>query len=217
MKFGGIMKQALCRLWTSLFPDTPVERVLHAFNLIWEHYDEELRDYHSIDHVVSSLESLGLYFPHAPREVELAIWLHDVIYIPGDSRSEEMSAHFAAYVLAYLDEPAENITTVHRAIRGTKLHIASTPIEQVVCDIDLLPLALPADEYRANTQRIRSEYRAYSEDHWKTGRLAFIDQFLARDTIYQTEEISTWFERLAQCNLKSEKDRLLRADGGPSQ
>ncbi len=115
------MKQTLRRRWNNLFPDASIERSQYTFQLIWGHYNDGLRDYHTLEHIASALEALDAHFPNAPRATELAIWLHDLIYIPGDSRNEEMSAHFGAYILAYLDESPAIIEAAHDAIRATEL------------------------------------------------------------------------------------------------
>src|SRR5688500_725542 len=57
-------------------------------------YAEPHRHYHTLEHVVACLKWLDRFREVAehPEEVELALWYHDAIYVPGAGDNESRSA-----------------------------------------------------------------------------------------------------------------------------
>ena len=94
----------LMQRWVNLFPDASLDRTLHAWSDIKNRYGENHRHYHTLRHIAALLAARDNYFPESSRCIELAIWFHDLIYIPGDEHNELLSAHLCRFWLTYLGE-----------------------------------------------------------------------------------------------------------------
>lgn len=192
--------------WIKLFPHAPLDRTLHVWREIVQHYGESFRTYHNLTHIEALLLARDQYFFECDRVVEMAIWFHDLFYIPGDQNNELLSAHLARFWLTHLEEPPENIDLTCELILATKLHWPSSAWGDIMCDLDLLSLAAEPTEYNATKRRIRQEFSAYSDELWAMGRRSFIQRFLSdeRSCIYRTTVIHDWFEQAARVNLENE-------------
>ncbi len=141
-------------------------------------------------------------------EVEFAIWLHDCVYVAGRDDNESRSADVA---VAFLRATGA-ATGVRERVRGMILATrhagpVSEPDERLVADIDLTRLAVPAAQFEENGQRIREEYSCTIEE-FMAGRRAFIESFLARPAIYQTDHFRREYEARARENLSRALARL---------
>jgi predicted metal-dependent HD superfamily phosphohydrolase len=80
-----------------LFHPVGMECVRPVWEFIDSSYQQPWRFYHNIEHIKRSLDEFEdieklLKFPDT---VELTIWLHDIIYIPGSKLNERMSGDTA--------------------------------------------------------------------------------------------------------------------------
>lgn len=214
LEIGGIplkngRRNTLLQRWIRLFPDASLSRTMQVFYELWEAYNEPFREYHDITHIEWLLKSLDEHFPHAPLEVELALWFHDVVCAPGSSTNELMSSQFAEEKLIFLGCEPQFILRVCNAIEDTRDHLPHSEISVIVCDLDLLSLSLPRDEYVVNTHRIGREYLVVcSEEQWRSGRLLFLEAFLARPQIYFSTIMYEWRESAARRNLELDRELL---------
>jgi len=196
--------------WFALFPDASEDALLHSFNELRELYQQRGRFYHNFDHLGFMLTARQRFFPDATADVDKAIYGHDVVYEAHRHDNEERSAGAMGEIQRSLGDTEESITEVKRLIPLTQNHRVSVGdlSGQQLCDLDLLSLGLPAEEYQANTARIRKEYAFASDAEWAKGRKWFIDGFLAREAIYTTADIRAEFEAAARRNLAHERSLL---------
>src|SRR5438105_1015533 len=93
------MSEALRRKWHELLTAWAVEpiRADRAFDDVCERYAEPGRFYHTLDHIEIVLATVQSLSGHARNlgAVNLAVWLHDVIYNSRASDNEERSAVYA--------------------------------------------------------------------------------------------------------------------------
>src|SRR5882724_8660795 len=93
------MNDLMARKWHDLLSAWQVDSILAGQNLdvVFRHYSEPSRFYHTLDHIRVVLETIESLAPHARNlnVVKLAAWLHDVIYDSKASDNEERSAEYA--------------------------------------------------------------------------------------------------------------------------
>jgi predicted metal-dependent HD superfamily phosphohydrolase len=95
-----------------------------TFEDVREHYAEPGRFYHTLDHVMDVLATVAQLASHARNlnAVQLAAWLHDVIYDSKASDNEDRSAEYAERLCEELAIPEGPL--VAGLIRKTKTHAA---------------------------------------------------------------------------------------------
>jgi predicted metal-dependent HD superfamily phosphohydrolase len=167
-----------------------------------------------------------------PLSLELALWLHDLIYDTNSADNEERSAEFASYLLNKLTLPQNITKRVKELILATKHDGRESGRESgretigsgdtsatdfaYVRDIDLSILGAPPNEYKDYIKAVRKEYAQYSEKQFNEGRVRFLRQFLAKDRIYKTEFFFDRFEDRARDNLFRELKMRSPSDTGAS-
>ena len=96
-------------LWRRLEGQTDSEPV---FDQLQTHYTEPHRAYHNLDHIADCLAQFdrAKHLARFPAELELAIWLHDIIYDTHASDNEEKSAQWAVDAMQAAHMPPEGIS-----------------------------------------------------------------------------------------------------------
>lgn len=168
-------------------------------------YAEPSRAYHNTEHIRDCLNQLDLSRELArnPDEVEVALWFHDVVYVPGAADNENQSARLAETALAACAVPLETRRRVADLVRATShLAVPRNPDAQLVCDIDLSILGREPPIFDHFERAIRQEYAHIAEPEYRQERAAVLTGFLRREFLYQTEYFRDRFEQSAKTNLK---------------
>jgi predicted metal-dependent HD superfamily phosphohydrolase len=197
---------ALADRWRRCFPAPLAGKADEAFAEIARRYGEPGRYYHTLAHVACVLDSVALLEPAAPRALEMAAWLHDVIYDSRASDNEERSAELARDILAQLGAPEEERAETSRLILLTKSHITESNdrIGAVLLDADLAILGAAPADYDDYAAAIRREYAWVAEADYRAGRRRVLERFLARARIYVTATMAAQAEGSARANLVRE-------------
>jgi len=197
--------------------EAPPERVGAAGREVLARYAEPHRQYHTAGHVEEVLAMVGdlVDLTSEPEAVELAAWLHDVVYDPraAPGVNEAMSAAWATELLAELGVSAPVVVTTRRLIELTATHVTKPGDVDgaVLVDADLWVLAAPADRYRRYVRAVRAEHAWVGDDGWRTGRSAVLRGFLDRRRLYVTDRAHRALDGRARRNLAAELASL----GGP--
>lgn len=182
--------------------------VENLFYAIVQHYSEKTRAYHDLSHIQSLLAlSESLLDKIQNRDAHyFAIWFHDIIYDTRKSDNEEKSAEFAAVALADLEVPEQTIAVVRDMILATKHHRAAglSWDMKAFLDLDTSILGAPEEIYQEYSRAIRKEYSWVPDALYREGRVKVLNDFLGRDRIYHTEEISAKYEAQARHNVAEE-------------
>ena len=136
--------------------------------------------------------------------MELALWLHDVVYDPHQKNNELESALYAAYQLKKLGLPAHCVQQVRDLILVTQ-H-PSNPLrydEKVLVDIDLSILGADAEIFMQYEKNIRQEYCWVDDIVYCKERAKILQDFLVQKQLYQTDYFFEQKEQLARCNLEN--------------
>lgn len=175
-------------------------------------YGEPGRRYHSMEHIEHCIRQLELVQrelgPSAGLEgdqvdaVEFGIWYHDVVYVTRAKDNEARSADlFAQIAEGVLD--AARIDDVHRIIMAT-LHLAKPhqADECLMVDIDLSSFGMKWDHFRRDSVAVRTEMGHQSEAEFSRGHARFLNNLMARDSVYSTEFFRDLYETRARENIE---------------
>lgn len=223
LRFKAHWERFLRRFNVSGVPDTMPDSTLpKSFSLLRHCYGEECRHYHTMKHIVLMLDELEnvrrtypKWFDDAIEDaaIELGVWFHDVIYDPTEHGNEERSAKLA-------EAHARNLGLSRPVAQLARNYIRATDHRQfaedfgawILCDLDLMSLAAPWDEFRKMTRCIRLEYAHVPDDEFKAGRRKILESMLdRRPHIFQTLWFRDRLEHQARANLR----RSIRKDLAP--
>jgi len=175
-------------------------------------YADPARRYHGLEHIVAVLDAIQQLreAESSTPEVELAAWFHDAVYDPRRDDNEEQSALLAERMLSGTDPDRIDIAEVARLVRLTATHDpdAGDAAGELLCDADLAVLAGDMASYEAYTEGVRAEYAHVSDDDFRRGRAAVLEQLLAMPTLYRTPLGRARWETRARDNLTVELARL---------
>jgi predicted metal-dependent HD superfamily phosphohydrolase len=205
----------------SCSPNVETELIDEVFDDLDSRYREPHRFYHTWDHISKCLDLLDEHRETAsnPDAVELALWYHDSVYVPGNQNNESESARLLAYFRSRLSISDPLYFAADELIRCTdyaswstrpvyEVRHASTQDESLTQDIDLSILGSDPDEYDRYVANIRREYQRVDPEHFKRGRRAVLSGFLDVSRIYSTSSFCTHYEEKARDNLQRELDSL---------
>lgn len=184
-------------------------------------YGEEHRAYHTAAHVAEVLAMAGdlVDLARQPEAVELAAWLHDVVYEPraGAGVNEAASAALAAEVLGSLGVDDGVVATTGRLIELTADHTVEPGDVDgaVLVDADLWILAAPPGRYRRYAAAVRSEHAWVDDAAWRQGRSAVLRRFAGRPRLYVTDRAHAALDGRARRNLEWELAALGGTEAQP--
>jgi predicted metal-dependent HD superfamily phosphohydrolase len=186
-----------------------------TWRLLQTLYGESHRKYHTLQHIracLNCLDSLTMVSEDV-YPVELALWLHDAVYVPGSTDNEVMSAELTNVLGPALERSPP--LSVWSAILMTRHKDDSfmNSVSDTVVDIDLSILGETPAIYAEYVRKVRAEFDI-SNDAWRSGRMVFLAGMLARKRIYRLSEMRQRYENQARINMKGELERLERG-GSP--
>ncbi len=199
------MEDELRAWWTLDLGTGPAS--LDLFDRLLTRYREPQRRYHTAHHLLTVLRQIDVLIRSVPVDdaaaVRLAAFFHDAVYRPA-SDDEAASAALARRELGALGVMPQRVEAVARLVLATAAHHPQTVDGQVLCDADLAVLAAEPAAYEAYAHGVRAEYSSVDDDAWRVGRLAVLERFLARVSIYATDPMRH-VEARARANLESER------------
>lgn len=164
-------------------------------------YEEPHRRYHSLQHIVEMLDCLtqSRHVAKDPDAVALAIWFHDCVYDShaDHGENERLSAERLAELHAEAPSPAAQAMILHSAHHDA----SDDPDTQLFCDIDLYRLGVDFATFQQHGRNVRAEYDWIDDATWASGRSTFMQRFLDRPAIYQTDYWRDRLEKQARKNL----------------
>lgn len=191
--------------WTALCTRLGAPQASAQFAVLQAAYSEPVRAYHTAQHIGECLALLDgvANQVQSPDDIELAIWLHDVVYDPQAHDNEERSAQLA--LQWFVDLPAAPRQRLAQRILATKGH-APTPHDsdcQALLDIDLAILASSPARFAEYGLQVRHEYSFVPEALYAVKRRQFMQQMAQRPQLYFHPSLALQLERAARLNLSS--------------
>lgn len=178
--------------------------IFMRLGLLRRRYEEKHRFYHNLDHVEHGYQIHNKFFGLMDTPTFFAWTYHDSIYEPTAKDNEAQSAKLFMEDNSVLGFSMRDADQIAMLILST----THTGEKNLITDIDLSGLGSDPEVYDANTAKIRREYAFASDEMWKAGRTAFIERFLAQDSIFFTPQFVSQFEAKARKNMSRELDRL---------
>lgn len=180
---------------------------MKIFTIICDCYGAPGRYYHNLNHIRFCLQQLDLTRNNLENRdaMELAIWFHDLIYVPGCRYNEEISAATAAFVLQQAGCSGQLSNNVYDLILSTKHfaveQIGRQPVDYIVADIDLSILGANEQVFYDYEEKIRQEYAFLAEQLYRKERCNLLQKLLQRPYIYFTELFRDLYEHNARRNI----------------
>ena len=188
--------------WRSLGgrdPEAAWQRVNCSYAQPWRHY-------HSHQHLRECLEAVG---GSTDPRVELALWFHDVVYLPWASGNEQKSAEIFRRLAEADGIPDDAVREIEEAILATDHGTGiSDAISDQVVDADLWILGSVVGRYREYARQVRREYFFVPGPLYRKSRARVLRAFLDQPFIYRSEARRRSREDRARQNLQSELERL---------
>ena len=164
-------------------------------------YAEPTRHYHTLRHIRRCLRDLDWArnaIPH-PDAVELALWCHDVIYVPGAPDNEQRSVE---WFRRWADGRIASGDRICDMILATKhTNVPTVPDECFMVDIDLAVLGGARKRFREDGARLRAERPDLDDRAYDSQERMILGSLLARPRIYLTDYFHARCEVRARGNL----------------
>lgn len=197
-------------------PDRFADRFPDLIPSLRKRYNAEGRAYHNWAHVQALIDHFERVQAdlNDPGAVEIALYYHDVVYVPLAPSNEADSADA---MLAELTGRADAIEleTADMIVRATAAHEVPDGIKRgqardcaIFLDMDLAILGATPDGFDAFDAAIRQEFQMVPDAIFYPRRRDVLKTFLDRDRIYLTERFHEQFDAAARANLSRLVERL---------
>jgi predicted metal-dependent HD superfamily phosphohydrolase len=174
-----------------------------VFENLWCRYREPHRIYHRCTHLEHCFQQLDLAYTliQDPDAVEMALWFHDAIYIPGSSKNEKESAELFVRAVGDHFRPSFIRKVYGLIIATTHKELAQESDNQFVTDIDLSSFGVDWGEFQRDTKAVRKEQADSSDAVFYPAHAKFLNSLLGRPRIFGTEFFYGRYEQRARENI----------------
>jgi len=198
-------------LWRQCLLDQSVDNSAAIHQQLINSYNEAHRVYHTlkhIEHCLTHFDRISAQLEN-PAAVELAIWFHDVIYVPGAADNEQLSADlFMEITQDRFDDSLRN--TVYQHIMAT-LHDGSqldNSDTRFMVDIDLSSFALPWPEFSRDSNNLRLEMSCLSDEDFYRKQSEFQQNLMNQPRFFKSDYFYENYEEQARQNLVNYAEKL---------
>jgi len=163
---------------------------------------EKNRQFHNMGHIDECLRRFDEVARHLddPDAVELGLWFHDAIYVPGDATNERRSAAlFLTHAAGARPAFRRRVTALVLTTRRNRT--PRTNDCKFIDDIDLAGFGSPWDEFMYNGGLLRREFATQSDADYYRGLTAFLTSLRRRPRFFRTDWFATRYETQAHANL----------------
>ncbi len=200
------MITALKKRWFELCSAQNIPNDIALWDAISTMYAEHSRAYHNLDHISDCLQKLDQWPDQTHKvTIEVALWLHDIIFDTKRTDNESASAGLARHYLG--DHPLAE--TVFALILATRHHATQiNEAEFLICDIDLSILGTSQETYQLYAKAIRTEFAWVPESMFLKSRINVLSSFMSRKSIFYTDFYKDSHEACARRNIICELEEL---------
>ena len=190
-------------LWLRTSTVKSGDRARLTYDLLVTLHNEHWRRYHALRHITHCLTEFDRIecAVGALDAVEMALWFHDAIYVPGSADNEQRSAelfnlHCGDYLApAFVESVCELILiTRHPAAPRDEA-------QRYIIDIDLSSFGLPWADFLRDSQHVRDEQSALSDAEYYAAHRRFLTALNSRSRIYHTDVFYSLYEQIARDNI----------------
>ena len=172
-----------------------------VYDRLLRHFAEPARHYHTLLHIrrcLCDLDWARFAIPD-PDAVELALWCHDVIYVPGAPDNEQRSADWFRHCAQGRLSASERVADM--ILATTHKFIPTDPDARFTADIDLADLGSDRSCFVRDDAHLRAERPDLDDATYDRLVRAFLNALLAREHIYHTGVFRARCENRARSNL----------------
>ncbi|MFO1372511.1 MAG: hypothetical protein U1F42_08985 [Candidatus Competibacteraceae bacterium] len=196
-------RERFVALWRRCLMDAPV--LAEALYAELDHlYGEPSRRYHTLAHIRHCLDEFdqASTFMDNADAVEMALWFHDAIYIPGATDNERCSAELFRQRAGEDAAPAF-CQLVHELIMATTHRVLPQhKDEQFIVDIDLSSFGLGWEDFLRDSRLIREELGNLTDADFYPAQLRFLLTLRGRPHFFFTDFFRERYERIARDNIR---------------
>jgi len=171
-------------------------------------WSEPARRYHDRQHLAECLLLLDELRAQAVDAdlVELALWFHDAVHVPGSKENEKQSAELLLQEAARLGIDSARAATAAALVRWTEYRAKGTALPEgdaaLVIDIDRSILGSDPLRFLEYDCAIEEEHPGVHGGIFRAKRGRFLASMLMRARIFQTEVAHARFEERARTQIK---------------
>lgn len=190
-------------LWGRCLLDSAIDESATIHQNLIESYSEPQRFYHTlahIEHCLSLFDKIRSKVQN-PDALELAIWYHDVVYLPGAIDNEQLSAdQFMATSDGVFDDKLRG--TIYRHIMATVHDGAEVKDSDThyMLDIDLSSFGLAWPEFIRDSDNLRLEMKQQPDDVFYQKQAAFQDKLFGQPRFFKSDYFYDKYEGQARQN-----------------
>jgi predicted metal-dependent HD superfamily phosphohydrolase len=178
----------------------------HVFENLLAAWSDARRRYHGVEHLAECLRELdeGRVEPSLADPVELALWYHDAVYVPGATDNESSSATWLAADAERLGIPADRTNRAAALVLATAPDAAVTDGDlgaALIHDIDFSILGRDALRFLEYEHGVCEEYASMPWWKLRLGRRRFLARVLASPAVYRTAHFRRRYEDAARANV----------------
>ena len=199
----AISRERFEALWTRCLDSISVMDAAPVYKNLMNCYAEPHRRYHSCGHLEHCLHEFDRAAAMIKDRdaVEMALWFHDAVYVPGASDNEQRSADlFADWSKGFLRPSL--VTKVCSLILIT-MHTQAPKNEEgcYAVDIDLSSFGIPWDNFVQDSRNVRAEQTGVKDVDFYPEQRRFLESLIKRPRIYHTEYFHARYEESARQNI----------------
>lgn len=159
-------------------------------------YNSQSRFFHNWNHIEDGLNYQELF-----TNEQYAAWLfHDIVYLPGFSDNEKVSADYLAQYLRN-NQSGIDIEVAIQIIMDTKDHAPTIKESSLLLDIDMLCFSFDYGIFALSRELVIQEYVGFfSKEEVLKGVYSFIEKMRGKE-IYKTEKFLQFNDK-AQENIE---------------
>jgi len=184
-----------------------------------ERYSEDTRHYHGVSHLGELIIFANQFIPVSGLKVVRAnlfgmIIGHDSIQEPGvpDPENVAKSRELTVEKFSYIGVPQPDVLHMAAGVEATANHDTSIRDDTIAffLDDDMAIVGTPEERYDQYADDIAKEYSWVKpfELFLKTRKEYVLDEFLARDRIFNTDFVHKLLNTQARINMRRESARL---------
>jgi predicted metal-dependent HD superfamily phosphohydrolase len=190
-------------LWASCLPPGVKMDATPVYEDLVGRYTEPGRHYHGWAHLAHCLQEFDRAAAQMenPNAVELALWFHDAVYVPGAVDNEQRSAELFRqrgnpwFSPTLVEKVCELILiTMHR-------QSPDEDDESYVVDIDLSSFAVQWSNFLGDARNVRKEQADVPDSAYYPAHAKFLKMLLNRPSIFHTAFFYERYEESARQNI----------------
>jgi predicted metal-dependent HD superfamily phosphohydrolase len=203
MRIGRADGTRFGALWRRCVASPPSPNAAAVYADLHERLGDPGRKFHNLGHIDDCLTRFDEVTAHLadPDAVELALWFHDAVYVPGDPENERRSAElFLSHAAGARPVFRRRVCALILTTRRSRTPRANDC--KFIDDIDLAGFGSPWDEFMHTGALLRRAFATQTDSDYYRGLSAFLNSLRRRPRFFRTDWFAKRYEAQAQRNVE---------------